>query len=60
MVVRMDDVCVQEEGEKSAWVWSRSDDDNVTKLREEKEDEEEEEEEKKSLVLVATGIGCMM
>jgi hypothetical protein len=42
-------VCVEE---KSACVWSRSDNDNVTKLRKEKE--------KKSLVLVAIGIGCMM
>jgi hypothetical protein len=45
-------VCVEEE-KKSACVWSRSDNDNVTKLRKEKK-------RRKSLVLVATGIGCMM
>jgi len=44
-------VCVEE---KSACVWSRNDNDNVTKLRKEKKRK------KKSLVLVATGIECMM
>ncbi len=38
---------------KRACVWPRSDSDNVTKVRKEKK-------RRKSLVLVATGIGCMM
>ena len=42
---------------KSACVWSRSDNDNVTKLGIEKKRRRRR---RKSLVLVAIGIGCMM